>query len=148
MNQHRLAMVIAGLMVCLPASAFELVTAQEMQASEAAPAVVGPKSAAVPEAPQIELIRPQLGTVIHSPTAIEIRFRTAPGSQARPESFRIFYGRLRLDITDRVVQNAAVSREGLSVAQASLPKGQHRLLLSIEDTQNRTGQTQLDFQIQ
>ncbi|MFM8866417.1 MAG: hypothetical protein ACKOFG_16265 [Limnohabitans sp.] len=148
MKHRALAIAIGSLMAWGPAAAFELVTAQELQASQAAPERVWPKSAPAPEAPQIELIRPQLGHSINSPTAIDIRFKASPGSQVRPESFRIFYGRLRLDITDRVVQNTAVSREGLSVSQASLPKGQHRLLLSIEDTQNRTGQAQLDFQIQ
>ncbi len=148
MKHHALAIASACLMAWGPATALELITAQELQASQAAPERVWPKSTPAPEAPQIELLRPQLGSAINSPTAIDIRFKAAPGSQIRPESFRILYGRLRLDITERVVQNTAVSREGVSVAQASLPRGQHRLLLSIEDTQNRTGQTQLDFQIQ
>lgn len=130
------------------AAAFELVTPQEMRASEAATAVYWPKSNVSPEAPRIELIRPNLATPVNSPTSIDLRFRAAPGSQIRPESFRVLYGRLRVDITQRVVQNTQISSEGLSVSEASLPKGQHRLLLSIEDTQNRTGQSQLDLHIQ
>ena len=130
------------------AAAFELVTPQEMRDSEAATAVYWPKSSVTSEAPKIELIRPNLATAVNSPTSIDIRFRAAPGSQIRPESFRVLYGRLRIDITQRVVQNTQMSPEGLKVSEASLPKGQHRLLLSIEDTQNRTGQNQLDLHIQ
>lgn len=148
MKFHHFFLAIAGLATWGHAVAFELITPQEQQASELAPQTYWPKSTLAPDAPQIELLRPNLNNTVSSPTAIDIRFKAAPGSQVRPESFRIFYGRLRLDITQRVVQNTRVSPEGLSVSEASLPKGQHRLLLSIEDTLNRTGQTLLEFNIQ
>jgi hypothetical protein len=57
------------------------------------------------------------------------------------------YGRLRIDITQRLVNAAKITAEGISVKEASLPKGSHRLLLSVEDLQGRLGMKSLDFEI-
>lgn len=148
MKSYLFYLAATGLLAWGHAAAFELITPQEMQASEAAPNIYWPKSALPAQGPQIELLRPNLTHTVSSPTQIDVRFKASPDSEVRPETFRVFYGRLRLDITQRVVQNTRISPEGLSVSEARLPKGQHRLLLSIEDTQNRTGQTLLDFNIQ
>lgn len=133
------------------AQAQVLVTPQELQASLLAPDVLAPKAAAAADAPRIELLRPSLnsanGATLSSPTAIELRFQATPGSQIRPDTFRVLYGRLRLDITARLLSVTRISAEGLQVREAQLPAGQHRLLLSVEDNQGRQGQTQVEFEI-
>lgn len=139
---------LLGLIAWGPARGLELVTHEEMRASEAAASIYEPKNIPAPEAPQIELLRPTLLAPVVSPTAIELRFRASPDTQVRPESFRVLYGRLRLDITSRLLQTTRITQQGMSVEQATLPQGSHRLLLSIEDTLGRRGQTQLDFNIQ
>ena len=139
---------LLGLMASGPAWCLELVTPEEMRASAAAIAIYEAKSVPAPEAPQIELLRPNLLAPVVSPTAIELRFKASPDSQVRPESFRVLYGRLRLDITSRLLQSTRITQQGMHVDQATLPQGSHRLLLSIEDTLGRRGHTQLDFNIQ
>jgi hypothetical protein len=127
--------------------AFELVSAQEMNASLTATEPLVTKAAAVPGAPQIEIVLPRLDGPVVSPTAIQLTFVPAASSSVRPETFKVLYGRLRIDITQRLVNAAKITAEGISVKEASLPKGTHRLLLSIEDQQGRQGIRSVDFDI-
>jgi hypothetical protein len=127
--------------------AFELVSAQEMNASLTAAEPLMTKAAAVPGAPQIEIVFPRLDGPVASPTAIQLTFVPAASSSVRPETFKVLYGRLRIDITQRLVNAAKITAEGISVKEASLPKGTHRLLLSIEDQQGRQGIRSVDFEI-
>ena len=127
--------------------AFELVSAQEMKASLAAAEPLITKAVAVPGAPQIEIVLPRLDGPVASPTAIQLTFVPAASTLVRPETFKVLYGRLRIDITQRLVNAAKITAEGISVKEASLPKGRHRLLLSIEDQQGRQGMKSVDFDI-
>ena len=68
-------------------------------------------------------------------------------SAVRPETFKALYGRLRIDITQRLLSATTITTQGITVKEASLPKGSHRLLLSIEDTEGRQGQKVLEFEV-
>ena len=127
--------------------AFELVSAQELRASMSAAEPLALKAPPVLGAPQIEVVHPRLDTPIASPTAIQLLFVPSASGPVRPETFKVLYGRLRIDITQRLVNAAKVTAEGISVKEASLPKGSHRLLLSVEDTQGRQGIKSLDLEI-
>jgi len=127
--------------------AFELVSAREFQASMAASEPLTAKAIAVPGAPQIEVVHPRLDSPVASPTAIQLLFVPSAFSTVRPETFKVLYGRLRIDITQRLVNAAKVTTDGITVKEASLPKGAHRLILSIEDLQGRQGFKSLDFEI-
>ena len=124
-----------------------MVSLQDMQASQAAPEPLSVKSAISPGAPTIEVVSPRLNAPISSPTSIELLFQTSTSSAVRPETFRVFYGRLRLDITQRLLNTTRITAQGITVKDASLPKGSHRLLLSIEDTEGRLGQKTLEFEV-
>ena len=65
----------------------------------------------------------------------------------RPETFKALYGRLRIDITQRLLNATKVTAQGITVKDATLPQGSHRLLLSIEDTEGRLGQKTLEFEV-
>lgn len=114
-----------------------------MAANEPLSAKVSP----IPGAPQIEVLYPKLDAPIASPTPIQLMFVPAASSMVRPETFKVLYGRLRIDITQRLVNAAKVTSEGIHVQEASLPKGTHRLLMSVEDLQGRQGSKSLDFEI-
>jgi len=131
----------------LQVQAFDLVSLQEMQASQAANEPLTVKVSPVPGAPQIEVVHPKLDAPVASPTPIQLMFVPAGSSSVRPETFKVLYGRMRIDITQRLVNAAKITAEGISVKEASLPKGSHRLLLSVEDLQGRQGMKSLDFEI-
>lgn len=127
--------------------AFDLVSMQEMQASQSATEPLTAKASPVPGAPRIEVMFPKLDAPVTSPTPIQLVFVPVGPHSIRPESFKVLYGRLRIDITQRLVNAAKVTAEGINVTEASLPKGSHRLLMSIEDLQGRQGTKSLDFEI-
>ena len=94
--------------------AFELVSAQEMQASMVAPEPLQAKAGVTPGAPIIDIVSPKLGGPITSPTAIELLFQPSTPSAVRPETFKALYGRLRIDITQVSQQTAQAAQETAS----------------------------------
>jgi hypothetical protein len=134
------------------ADPLQLVTPEEMRASAAAGA--SPKASAPltrslpsPDAPQIIVERPTPGVPVASPTPIKLRFEAHRGANVRPETLRVRYGALRLDVTERILAVYRPRVDGLDVAEAALPAGQHRFLLSITDTAGRTGEQRIDVEV-
>jgi len=136
---HRLALAAALLLAGIPFAHAQslLVTEQEMLASIAAGDGPVARSITVAGAPRIELAAPDLRQSITSPTRIALRFVPTAPAAIRPESLRVLYGALRLDITARLLGSAKVGADGIEVAQAALPRGQHRLTLQLEDSLGR-----------
>lgn len=124
-----------------------LVTPEEVASAKAAPAtaVLSPKTVG---APQIEVIKPGAGEMpLRSPMPIELVFRSASDSAIDTATFRIFYGALQLDVTQRLLKSVAVRADRLSVERALIPPGSHRLVLQIADTRQRTGQREMRFTV-
>jgi hypothetical protein len=86
-----------------------------------------PKAA---EGPIIELLRPKLveGS-INNPVAIELVFRVGLDASIDADSFRVYYGALKLDVTQRLMKNVKVQANGLNVDHVEIPAGSHRLVL-------------------
>ncbi len=131
-----------------PAQAFMLVTEEEAAQSRAAPTQLVARSPLPANAPVIKLLAPDTATTITSPTRIELRFEPAPQASIRPETFRVFYGTFKLDITNRLMANSKVSPQGLDVSEAHLPKGSHRLVLEVQDTAGRIGARLVSFVVE
>lgn len=106
------------------------------------PKIVIPKSEG---APVISVIRPDYSVPLLSPFPIQLVFEAGAGATIRPETFRIRYGRLRIDITERVLRHTKVVQSGLRVDEATVPSGQHLLRMSVDDDRGRTGETLLEF---
>lgn len=147
MNLRHCLLTVGLCTVLGTAPAVTLISLQEMQASMAATEPFSAKTAPVPGAPVIEVIAPRLNAPITSPSSIQLQFQSSAPSGVRPETFRVLYGRLRLDITQRLLSATTITAQGITVKEASLPKGSHRLLLSIEDTEGRQGQKVLEFEV-
>ena len=130
------------------AQAQMLVTEAEAAAARSAPEAPATRSLRMPDAPRINVLTPDLTGPVSSPTRIQLKFEPTAPAAILPESFRVRYGTLRLDITARITAVSKVSPEGLDVAEAALPKGSHRLFLEIQDSQGRTGERLLQFVVQ
>ena len=125
-----------------------LVTEDEMNASLAAPEPMRARAVPVPGAPRIDLQAPVINAPVKAPVNIRLAFNTESPAQSRPDSFKAYYGRLRIDITQRLLGAAKVTADGIQVDGAALPKGQHRLSLRIEDSMGRTGERTFEFEVQ
>ena len=149
-RQHRLAALFAVMLTALaiPSHAFQLITEQEAAASRAAPEPMVPRNVPAPDAPRINLLAPNLTGAVPSPTRIQVQFQAAAPAAIKPDSFRVRYGALRLDITSRITGAAKVTAAGIDVAEAALPKGSHRLLIEIQDSAGRTAERQVQFVVE
>jgi hypothetical protein len=124
-----------------------LVTHEEMRQSNAADTGLSSKAVQMIGAPVIELVMPKLPGEVGSPTPIELRFIATPPSTIRPETFKALYGTFGLDITSRITGSTQVTSSGISVKEASLPKGKHRIQLLLEDSEGRMGSRWMEFQV-
>ncbi len=138
------------LALSLPTQAMVLVTANEAQQSAKSTVVESLlDTAADPSVvrPAIEIRQPSLlSQPLGTPLAIELSFLAADAPIV-PDSFRAYYGNLKLNITERIVKKVKVLAEGLRIEDAEIPSGQHRILLIIEDAKGRRGERELKFTV-
>lgn len=124
-----------------------LVTDAEALESRSAPPSLEPRAVPVADAPSIDVLAPALTGKIPSPTPIRVAFAPVAPSSIVPESFRVFYGTFKIDLTGRFTAAAKVTPAGISVDEASLPPGQHRLLLQVSDSLGRVGSRIVEFEV-
>lgn len=153
MTLHRFILVFTTLVaLSLPAVSHAaptmLVTSEEAAASDAAGGLLAPRSAPTIGAPRIEFVAPDLKRPIAVPTKIEVRFMGNAPAEPKPETFKALYGAFRIDITQRLLGVAKVTKDGISVSDAALPSGKHQLLLTLTDTLGREAQHVVSFTVQ
>jgi hypothetical protein len=136
------------------AAGFELVTAAEArQAAKAeaeAPGIITPRQVPTPKpnAPGIKVVAPvAAGVPVAAPLRIEVAFTPTPGTRIVPGSFRVLYGLLKIDLTERLRQHATVTENGVVVDRANVPDGQHRLFLQVADDKGNTAEQELRIRV-
>lgn len=147
----------AGAAQAQSGGAFDLITAAEAQqtakAELEAPPEIRPRQATVAKvakgnAPTIHVISPTTpGTTVSAPLRIEVAFTPTPGTRIVPSSFRVLYGLLKIDLTDRLRKHATVTESGVVVDRAVVPDGQHRLILQVADDQGNTAEQELRIRV-
>ena len=148
----RLSIVCSALTLglSLPVQAVVLITADEAwQSARSTVMDTLLDTAADPNVvrPAIEIRQPSLlSQPLGTPLAIELSFLAADAPIV-PDSFRAYYGNLKLNITDRILKKVKVLADGLRVDDAELPSGQHKILLVIEDEKGRRGERELKFTV-
>ena len=76
-----------------------------------------------------------------------MNFAVTSPATIKPETFKVLYGAFQIDVTQRLLSAAKVTAQGMSVQEASLPSGKHKLHLSVEDSMGRKGYRLVEFQI-
>jgi hypothetical protein len=137
-------------------AAFDLISASEAQReakaeADAPPEVITPRAPPPrSDATAIRVVSPAPsgnGGGLVAPLRIEVAFKPAPGARIVPSTFRVLYGLLKIDLTDRLKKHATVSETGVVVDNAQVPDGQHRLLLQVADDQGNTAEQELRIRV-
>jgi hypothetical protein len=156
---HLLRMATIGLTLILSAAGgraegFDLITAAEAQqeasaeAADPQPARTRGMPAPKPGQPAIQVLSPvAAGPAVNTPLRIELAFKPAPGTRIVPSTFRVLYGLLKIDLTDRLKKHATVTESGVVVDQAQVPAGQHRLIMQVADDQGNTAEQELRIRV-
>ena len=153
-----LVLLAAGAARAQAPGTFDLITEAEAQqaakAEREAPPEVRTRQIVVPKTnvPAIRVISPTtpgaaVAAVAAAPLRIELAFTPTPGTRIVPSSFRVLYGLLKIDLTDRLRQHATVTEAGVVVDRAVVPVGQHRLILQVADDKGNTAEQELRIRV-
>jgi hypothetical protein len=124
-----------------------LVTDQEMNSSNEAAIDLTPKLVPEKDAPLIELVSPNIADNVASPTLIRLKFTPTAPAIVDPKSFKALYGSFQINITDRLLSYAEVTDVGITVKEAKLPSGNHKMLLQVTDNAGRVGFKTIEFTV-
>ena len=162
MNKSVPALAVLGValwMLCSGAARaqvanFDLITAAEAQqmakAERDAPPEITTRQVPSPKGnvPGIQVLSPNsAGTTVAAPLRIEVAFTPTPGTRIVPSTFRVLYGLLKIDLTDRLRRHATVTETGVVIDHAVVPEGQHRLILQVADDQGNTAEQELRLRV-
>lgn len=140
---------LAAVFAACPALAFDLITNVEFKAEQAAHKPFGSlRQPLTPSSlPRIEITAPpDLSRKIRSPINLEVRFATEPPAVVDIKTLQIYYGALRLDITDRIRRAAKVTPTAIVAENAKLPTGSHRLFIGIADSAGRYAEKEVKIE--
>jgi hypothetical protein len=137
-------------MACRHADALQLVSEAEARQSQASPQLASTESRpADPQAPEIALVDPQdTGKPLHNPFNMEVLFKSRSAAGLDFSSFRAYYGAFKIDVTDRLLKEAARTPTGIRLTNVNVPSGPHRILLQIRDSMNRVAEKELYFRVE
>jgi hypothetical protein len=146
-----------------PALAFQLVTPAEAQRDrelrpkneaqdmpEVGRTRALPGAAPVPAVPNafgIRILVPTPQGMVAAPLRIELAFDTPPGTRVVPSTFRVLYGVLKIDLTERLRRFATITERGVVVDQAVVPDGLHRLFLQVADEKGNVAEQELRLRV-
>jgi hypothetical protein len=127
-----------------------IVTMEEALASQNAVAMSPVDSTpANPLAPLISVSSPEtLDIPVKNPFNIEVVMKAQKDSQLNFSSFKALYGAFKLDITDRLLKEAAKTLNGLKLSNLEVPAGKHKILLRISDNQGRIAEKELIIKVE
>ena len=139
---HTLAALLLATATLARAAPFMLISDDEAQreATAAAQAPPRPRSMPLPPrpAPAIEVLAPvPEGTAVSSPLRLEIAFKAPADARIVPAGFRLLYGVLKIDLTERLQRHARLNESGVLIEEAAVPQGTHRVIVRVADDKGR-----------
>lgn len=120
-----------------------LITEAESRAEQAvlSRSILVAKGMPQPGAPTIEVVEPadpqNIGV---TPFAVRVHFTTEGGATLVPASLQVYYGAFGINITDRLLKRATFDQNELRIDRADVPSGKHRLLMKVQDSNNRSNE--------
>lgn len=115
-----------------------LITAQE--ASLPAQATGELNRRGITRGPQVSVLSPKPTDDLQSPIHIQLKFESHNGATIDPGSVKMTYVKNpAVDLTDRV--KAFAKPDGLDIAAAEIPPGNHTLRVDVQDSDGRVATT-------
>jgi hypothetical protein len=137
-----------------PALAFQLITPAEAQRERETRAKDEPelRTRSLTVTPSkagfaIRVVAPNAQGSVSAPLRIELVFEVPAGTKVVPSTFRVLYGVMKLDLTERLKRFATITERGVVVEQAVIPDGLHRLLVSVADEQGNVASQELRIRV-
>lgn len=143
MKLSTLLLCCSALAPALSRAGEPLITLAESQAEQAvlSRSILIAKGVPPAGAPTIDLVEPaDPQNIATTPFPVRVHFNTEGGAALVPASLQVYYGAFGINITDRLLKRATFVQNELRIDQAEVPSGKHRLLLKIQDSNNRSNE--------
>ena len=100
--------------------------------------------------PQIDILKPEpvADLKVKAPFAINVLFKPQSDAAIDPSTFKVMYGALKFDITNRITKFVKVTATGFSLENAQIPVGKHRLTLQVQDEKQRVAERELRVEVE
>ena len=100
--------------------------------------------------PIIEILKPEpvADLKVKAPFSISVLFKPQADSAIDPSTFKVLYGSLRFDITNRITKFVKVTATGFSLDNAQIPVGKHRLTMQVQDEKQRVAERELRVEVE
>ena len=100
--------------------------------------------------PVIDIVKPEpaVDLKVKAPFAIVVEFKAQSDADVDPSTFKVLYGALKVDITNRITKYVSVTKDGFALENAKIPVGKHRLTLQVQDTKQRVAERELRFEVE
>ncbi len=100
--------------------------------------------------PLIDILKPEpaVDLKVKAPFAIVVQFKGQADSPIDPSTFKVMYGALKIDITNRITKFVKVTKDGFSLDNAQIPVGKHRLTLQVVDEKQRLAERELRVEVE
>jgi hypothetical protein len=100
--------------------------------------------------PIIEIIKPEpvADLKVKAPFSINVLFKPQADAAIDPSTFKVLYGGLRFDITNRITKFVKVTAAGFSLDNAQIPVGKHRLTMQVQDDKQRVAERELRVEVE
>ena len=152
---HTLAALLLAAAPLARAAPFALISEEEAQREAAAaalapPAPPRPRSLPLPprQAPAIDVLAPvPEGATVNSPLRLEMAFKAPADARIVPASFRLLYGLLKIDLTERLQRHARLTESGVLIEEAAVPPGTHRVIVRVADDKGRMTERELVLRV-
>jgi hypothetical protein len=124
----------ATLLLACAAQASPLVTEEESKL----PNAPGLATRGVTRGPGIKVVSPDPSAkTVKSPFDLKVGFEARGGAKIDPASVKVHYMKTPLiDLTDRI--KGGIKDEGIDVAKAELPPGEHPIRVTVKDSEGRS----------
>lgn len=122
------------------AQSVQLVTADEAKLPAS---TAKPPSRAITRGPGVKLASPES---VSGPFVLKIAFEPRGGAKIDPASVKVEYLKgSGVDLTDRV--KAGIKPEGIEIAAATAPAGEHPIRVSVRDSEGRQGSAEFSLKV-
>lgn len=100
--------------------------------------------------PQIDILKPEpvADLKVKAPFSIAVLFKAQSDAAIDPSTFKVMYGALKFDITNRITKFVKVTSTGFSLDNAQIPVGKHRLTMQVQDEKQRVAERELRVEVE
>jgi hypothetical protein len=97
--------------------------------------------------PTIQVVSPPPSAgLVHSPVELKLRFHAFGGAEIDPESVVVTYLKSpAIDVTQRLTPY--ITADGIVIADAELPAGEHKFWVELKDKSGRVGTAEFSVQV-